>query len=195
MLAFATPAYATTTQEAHTYVDDIGREALGILGKNTLSAKEKQTILQDMFKRHVDIKWIGKFVLGRFWRQATPEQQANYLREYETFLVSHYTSHFADYSGGGYTITDTKSDGDNRFIVSMRLEPKGQPPIVVEYRLRESEDGKLRVYDIIIEGVSLITTQRSEFTSVAQNKGLDALIEQLSHKAAPAPATANGSGS
>lgn len=182
----AAAAQDKTAQEARDYADNLGKQVLTIVQSGTPEA-QKLSQLQQMFVTHVDIPWVGRFVLGRFWRQATEEQRARYLDAYAKFVTEHYTSHFTDYAGGGYTITGAREEGEGQFTVNMRLEPAGKQPILVNYRLR-TESGQFKVFDIIIEGVSLITTQRSEFASVVQNQGLESLITQLSNRTLPTQA-------
>jgi phospholipid transport system substrate-binding protein len=98
---------------------------------------------------------------------------------------------FTDYTSGTFKITDAKSDGDDEFTVSMQIksDESGSEPVMVDYKIRSDKGHKnnFAVFDIIVEGVSMITTQRSEFTSVVANKGMDYLITQLSNGTAPAP--------
>ena len=118
--------------------------------------------------------------MGHFWREATEDQKARYLKEYQKFLILHYTSRFTQYTSGTFKVTNSRDDGDSEFTVSMELkadEPNAEP-VLVDYRIRK-EDSGFKIFDVIVEGVSLITTQRSEFASVITNNGIDYLINQL----------------
>ena len=102
-----------------------------------------------------------------------------------------YASRFTEYTSGSFKITSTRDDGDGEFFVSMEVstgEPNSEP-VFVDYRVREaSGKNKFAVFDIIVEGVSMITTQRSEFASVITNHDVDYLISQMASKAIAAPA-------
>ncbi len=186
LIAFAAfaplQALAFSQDDARNYADKVGQEVLATVTSSALTEAQKQAQLQAMFAREVDIPWIGRFVLGRFWKQANEAQQAQYLEAYGKFLIAHYTSHFADYSGGGYTINSVQQDGESQFTVGMRIHTAEGRQIETSYRLHADRQGQLKVFDIIIEGVSLITTQRSEFGSVVQSQGMDALIRQLQQR-------------
>lgn len=174
------PARASTPQEAQHYAQGLGNQALAIIANNERAKEQKRAQLERLFSQSVDIPWIGRFVMGRFWRQATQEQKNRYLRQYEKFLLRHYTERFADYSGGSFTITGVKAEEKDEFTVSMTIqsdEPQGEP-VLVDYRLRHEAAG-FKIFDIIVEGVSMIATQRSEFSSVAGNRGIDYLIDKL----------------
>ena len=181
--ASLSPAAASSTASAGKYVESLGNEAITIIANAKFSKQQKQSKLEKIFSSNVDIPWVGRFVMGRFWRQASPQQQKDYLKAYESFIITHYASRFAEYSAGTFNITGTRDDGDREFTVSMEMlsEDPSAPPVLVDYRVRNS-DGRFKVFDVIVEGVSMITTQRSEFSSVINDKGIDHLIVQLSSK-------------
>ncbi|MBY0356186.1 MAG: ABC transporter substrate-binding protein, partial [Rickettsiales bacterium] len=94
-----------------------------------------------------------------------------------------YTNRLKEYSGEKFKILQTRALQANQFMLSMEIaSPDNQPPILVDYKVRE-ENGRYQIFDIAVEGVSLITTQRSEFDAVVGRRGLDYLIEQLQAKA------------
>ena len=167
-------------EQAGTYIEGVGNEALKIISNKALSKDKKQADLEALFHQNVDFNWVGKFVMGRFWRQATPAQQKRYLSAYRDFLTRGYTARFAEYTSGTFKVTSTKETDKGEFVVGMEIisDNKGEPPIVIDYKIRK-QSGGFKVFDIIVEGVSLITTQRSEFGSVLNKNGVDGLIEML----------------
>lgn len=178
---FAAPAHADENG-ARDFIDGLGKEVLAQAKDTSRSTAEKETALKDLFFRSVDVDWIGKFVLGRFWRTASESQQQQYLNNYRNFISTNYTSRLRDYTGETYKITGTRDDGDGKYLVSMQIvRPNGQN-VETDYKVKE--EGGYKIVDIVVEGVSLITTQRSEFSSAVSRKGLDFLIEQLAKKAA-----------
>lgn len=186
--ALIQPVHAAAPADAKSYIDRLGSQALTIIASPKLTKAQKQAKLTTLFSDSVDIPWVARFVMGRFWRQASDAQKSAYLREYQKFLIKHYTSRFADYTGGTFTITNSKDDGDNEFTVSMQLQgDKKSEPVLVDYRVRAGQGG-FKIFDVIVEGVSLITTQREEFSSVIAQNNIDYLIKQLQDKALPEPA-------
>lgn len=150
--------------------------------KSKQGNKTAQTkALEKMIRSKVDIPWIGQFVMGRFWRQATDAQKKAYLKNYEDFIATTYASRFTEYKGEGYTITSARQDSEGKYTVKMSIKTEGQP-MLVDYKVRKDDSGKFKIYDLNVEGVSLITTQRSEFASILQSKGIDQLIAQLGDK-------------
>lgn len=181
-VAVAAPAQADVGQ-AKAYVNDLGNRALQVMQSGQPEA-QKLSQLEQMFTNQVDIEWVAKFVLGKHWRAATPDQQARYIENYRAFLVKHYTSKFTEYTSETFEVTGQRDDGNGQYTLDMKIVRPGKEDVNVAYRVRESEAGGLKIFDIIVEGVSLITTQRSEFGSVVQREGIDALIDKLAKKTA-----------
>ncbi|MFW0777688.1 MAG: MlaC/ttg2D family ABC transporter substrate-binding protein [Rickettsiales bacterium] len=189
-LGLTQAANATSAESAGKYVESLGNKAVGIISSEKLSKDSKQKKLEKIFSSNVDIPWVGRFVMGRYWRKATDKQKKDYLKAYEDFVVSHYAARFAEYSGGKFNITETRDAGDDEYTVSMEmLNDDNSEPVYVDYKVR-NEKGRFKVFDVIVEGVSMITTQRSEFSAVIGNKGIDTLIDKLANKTLTADAAA-----
>jgi len=182
-MAVTTSAHAAGTDDARQFVDSVGKRVLAIVNASGGSEEQKQKQLQQMFTENVDMAWMGQFVLGHAWQQATLEQRDRYMQAYRDYLLARYTTNFADYTGAKYTITDVKSGEEGQVTVNMQIKaPTQSQDTLAGYRLRTAGNGQFKIIDIIIEGVSLITTQRSEFAAVVQQGGMDALISDLVNK-------------
>jgi phospholipid transport system substrate-binding protein len=176
-------AHAASGDDARQFVDSVGQKVLAIVnGSGTESDKQQQ--LRQMFSDSVDMDWMGRFALGHTWSQSSEDQHNRYLEAYRNYLLARYTTNFADYAGSKYTITGVKPAEDNQFIVAMDVKSPhaSEQETQAGYRVRPSANGQFKITDIIIEGVSLITTERSEFAAVVQKDGMDKLIEQLKAK-------------
>lgn len=169
--------------DARQFVDTLGKRVLEVVNGSG-DEGQKQAKLKQMFVDNVDIGWMGRFVLGRAWQQTTDDQRTRYQEAYKEYLLTRYTTNFADYTGSKYTITDVKNTGDGQYVITMQIKSPqntNEQETVAGYRVR-SENGQFRIIDIIVEGVSLITTERSEFSSVVQQKGIDGLISAIQAK-------------
>jgi phospholipid transport system substrate-binding protein len=182
-LSFATSVFAATpAADARTYVDKVAGDALKVLQTQGLSKSQKSDKLELMFRDVVDIPYVARFVLGRHWRTASPAQQEAYLKAYEPFLIRNYVGRVVRYSGETYKVTESRDTPDGAIVSMVLKSPDGSSPdVVVSYRLSKVE-GAFKVVDIIVEGVSLLNTQRSEFNSIVANQGLDYLINALNKK-------------
>jgi len=182
LVVFSTQSFAAPVDDASKFVETVGNSAVATLTNKSLSKEKKQDKIEKLFRDNVDTAWIGKFVLGRFWKQATDDQKKRYLKEYEAFITNRYATRFSDYSSGSFKILGAHDDGNGEFTINMQIESgeAGSKPVMVDYRVRKGS--KFAIFDIIVEGVSMITTQRSEFTSVINSNGMDYLITQLANK-------------
>src|SRR5260370_11142031 len=88
-----------------------------------------------MFTASVDVPAIGRFVLGRYWRTATPQQQTDYLKLFGAYVVSVYSERFANYSGEKFKVLGARKEDDSVSTVSSEIErPNGGPPIHIDWR-------------------------------------------------------------
>lgn len=188
---FMTPAAKASPEDATGFIDSLSARVVTIVADKDISPEEKETTLEAMFKESVDVAWIGKFVLGKYWRTASEDQRARYQQFYDPFLIRSYTTRFREYSGEKSEALGAKETKEGEYIVNTRIIRPGAAPILVDYRVRKVADtsGKksknptYRVFDVIVEGVSLLATQRSEFSTVVARDGMDSLIKKLEARA------------
>lgn len=175
---------ATGIDGAKSFATGIAKDAIMILEDSHLSQMGKREKIRALFSNSIDFRWVARFVLGKHWRTATPQQREAYLENYKRFIIQSYSGKLEQYSGENYTIKQARQEGEpGEYLITLELQSSNEPPIYLEYRIRE-QSGRYQIFDIMVEGVSLITTQRSEFNSVVSNKGLDFLIAALAKKAA-----------
>jgi len=182
LLCAAPVVLAASPDEARQFVDKVGQRVLSVMNGSGNQGQKKQQLRQ-LFIENVDIAWMGRFVLGRGWQQASEADRVRYSAAYKEYLLARYTNNFADYTGSKYTITDAKAEEDGQFIVNMQIKsPERQnQDTLAGYRVR-TVGGQFKITDIIVEGVSLITTERSEFASVMGQKGIAGLISDIEAK-------------
>ncbi len=182
-VVFAGVSAQAGEKEAKAYVQDVSNRVLDIISSSKFSQDEKQKKLIGVFEKTVDTKWIGRFVLGRYYNTATAAQKKAYDDVYREFLIRSYVPRFKEYKGQKFELTETRKDGNNEYLVKTLITSESDAPIRVDYRVRDGGNG-FKVSDIISEGVSLINTQRSEFGSAVSREGMDYLIEQLKDRLA-----------
>src|SRR5690606_29082259 len=119
--------------------------------------------------------WIARFVLGNNWRTATDEQRKRYTSLYHDYLIGIYVANYAQSSERKITdikILGVRNGEDGRFTAQTELVMHGAGNVKVDYLVGKSGDG-YKIVDVIIEGVSLLASHRSEFMQLAANGGVD----------------------
>lgn len=129
-----------------------------------------------------DFDRVCRMVLGKNWKAATPEQQAVFQKEFRSLLLRTYATALGKYRNQviEYKPMRAEPDAKNVSVKTQILQPGGQP-IAVDYSLVRV-DGGWKVYDIVIESVSLVTNYRSQFSNEIRTNGLDSLNKKLAEK-------------
>ncbi len=126
---------------------------------------------------------VSRLVLGKNWTKATPEQKTDFQSEFKSLLLRTYATALSKYKNQTIEYAPLRmADGAaNASVKTSILQPGGQP-IAVNYSLEKQADATWKVYDIVIEGVSLVTNYRGQFAQEIRQNGLDSLIRKLADK-------------
>lgn len=131
---------------------------------------------------HFDFERMSRFVLGKHWRDTNPEQQEKFVAEFKTLLVRTYATALFEYTGQEIVYKPFRhEEGDKKAIVKTEIHPQDGPAIPIEYALAQRSE-EWKVYDVRIDGLSLVTNYRSQYGRVVQNQGVDELIASLKEK-------------
>lgn len=171
-------AVLASTEDAARFVQRLGDQTIETLRAEGLTIDERQDRFRGLLTRGFDISFIGRFVIGRYWRGATADQRGDYLALYNEFFLTTYTSRIGGYAGQTFLVTGARAANDRDVVVRSLIDRVGGQPLVADWRVRKIE-GRYRVIDVMVEGISLAFTQRSEFASVARRGGLDGLLASL----------------
>lgn len=141
---------------------------------------------------HTDFDTISELVLGALWKSASSDEQSRFKQEFKTLLIRTYSRAFIEFKDWTVRFLPMEiPNGANKVVVKTEVLQPGMQPISVNYRmlLRNSE---WKAYDIMIEGVSLVTNYRSTFSNEVKTKGsLNAVIDSLAKRNAEALAPKN----
>ncbi len=167
--------------DAKAFIEGLSKTVINALA-NGAKQKERAKLFAELFEKSVDMEGVGKFVLGRYYRLATPEQLTRYNSLFQDFVVLTYAQRLGDYAGQSMTIKNAIPDGE-QFIVASAIERADGPPIIVDWRVKQV-GAELRIVDVTIEGVSMAQSQREDFASVIQAGGgtVDALLKKLTEQ-------------
>jgi len=137
---------------------------------------------------HFDFERMTRLAVGRNWNTATPEQKQALVKEFRTMLVRTYSSSLSQYRNQTIEVKPAKvGPADKEAIVRTSVLQQGGPPIPIDYAMDKMDSG-WKVYDVVIDGASLVTTYRGTFNDQVQKGGLDGLLKTLQERnASPAP--------
>ena len=171
-------ARAQDTGKAAAFVKSTGDRLVAVVNRAG-SAAAKRTDMTQIIDADVDVEGIGKFCLGRFWRQATPDQQKQYLALFHQVLVTNITAKLGEYQGVTFTMGRSKAQDDEAVVSTTVVRPNNAPTAVDWVISNPSANPK--IVDVLAEGTSLRLTQRQDYASylVHNNNNIDALIAAM----------------
>ena len=156
-----------------------------------LAAGDKQKAIklaEEKILPHVDFEEATRLAVGRGWAQASAEQKKKLVSEFRNMLVRTYSNAIGAYEGQTMKVMPVRmKPGDAEVTVHNQFIRPGGKPVLVDYSMRKTDRG-WQIYDIVVEGVSLVLTYRSEFDAVVKQNGVDGLIKRLAQKNTPAGA-------
>lgn len=140
--------------------------------------------VNDVIRPHTDFDRISALVLGKLWKSATNDERERFKHEFQTLLVRTYSRAFVEFKEWSVRFLPLEmEDGANKVVVKTEILQPGIQPIAVNYRMFLGTDGQWKAYDIMIEGVSLVTNYRTTFSNEVQTKGsLSAVIDSLAKR-------------
>ena len=192
ILVVGVPASKAASQPDHqaaaNFINQLASNALAALRQPNLSMAQREDIVRKLLRQGFDVEFIGRFVLGRHWRKVGPEQRSDYQRVFGEFLVKSYASRLGGYAGETFGVSSVQAAGKKDSLVHTVINRPSGPPLKAAWRVREI-NGQPRIIDVMVEGVSMVVTQRSEFTSVIQRNGFNGLLEALRARSSRASAS------
>jgi len=152
---------------ASDFVSRLAERVIKILTAKRLDKDGRVRALSRVFLDGFDVRAIGRFVLGRYWRPASEAERTDYLAVFQDYVVQTYAVRFTSYAGEAFVVTKAIPDGEEGAIVFSDIGKLGEDPVHVQWRVRRTANG-YKIVDVNVEGMSLVVTQREEFASVLQ---------------------------
>jgi phospholipid transport system substrate-binding protein len=178
-LAWRPVAAAPNAESARALIEGVSADVLTILSDQSRGNRQKFDDLIVLLEKPIDLDLVARLILGRYWRTTDDGQRQQYLQLFREYALANLASKLHLYRGQSFEVTGAKVVSDQDALVTSRILSDGEPPLQVDWRLRQRSDGGLVTIDLIVEGVSLIVTLRSEFASVIERQGFDGLLAEL----------------
>ena len=185
VLALPVTAAAGVEDQAGSFIRSLTHEAIESLAKQGVTREVRIKRFRKMFTAHFNVKTIGKFVLGRYWKKANKQERTEYLGLFEDLMVVSYVDRFARYAGENLNVTRTRSENAKDATVFTQISRPAGQPVKVLWRVR-AYGGTMKILDVIVEGASMSQTLRSDFGSIIRQKGgkVSGLLDVLRVKTA-----------
>jgi phospholipid transport system substrate-binding protein len=185
-LSFLPVAPALAQQSPEDLVKQITTDVLEtIKSDKQLQAGDRRKVLalaEQKVLPHVDFQEAVKLATGKMWNTATPEQQQKLASEFRSMVIRIYSNAIDTYRGQTMRVLPSRMapNATETTVRNQYLRP-GAPPVPVDYSMKKTPEG-WKIYDISIEGVSMVLTYRSEFEQISRTSGIDGLIKRLQEK-------------
>lgn len=164
-------AYAAGANiSATAFVGDFAQKGISDILASQIPNTEKQQRFRAMFKEYFDLPGIGRFILARYWKAATPDEQAKFTTLFEDVIVYTWSRRFSEYDGQTLKVSGEQPDGPDGMLVKSTIIGKNNNSFGVEWRVRKRPEG-LKVLDVVIEGVSMAITYRQDYATVISQTG------------------------
>ena len=168
------------------FISALAERAMSTFAESEPASGDRRERFRELFNDAFAVKGIGKFVLGRHWRKATPEERQEYLVLFEDQIVSTWADRFTEYSGNKFEIMGATAAKGLRAPVAL-VETKfwtgPKSTIRVDWRV-STADSNYKITDIYVEGVNLANTHRSEYSSAIRRHGgtIEGLLQAMRNR-------------
>lgn len=173
---------SNSNKEASRFVAEMSDQVMQIAENQNLSEQDKSSQLKKIFNNIVDIQWIGRFAMGKNWRNLSEQQKNLFMSLYPDYLTKSYVKNFNEINKNTIKVISVNSTSEREYIVFTSITNKiNNTSVNVNFRLIQNGETykDFKIFDIIAEGVSLISTQRNEFNEIMSNGGFDELIKRI----------------
>ena len=167
--ASATAATNAIAADPNVFMNELWGQTIEVLS-NKVPRAERLMRFRQLFQADFDGPGIARFVLGRYWRSASEQEQQEYLKLFEDYVVLVYGTRLSKFNGETFKLLGSRTEESGTIVSTDIISPSGEAPIKVDWRLI-TDHGAFKINDVIIEGISMLATQRSEFASVIQRHG------------------------
>jgi phospholipid transport system substrate-binding protein len=186
----ARPAWSEVgTADAEAVVQDLAGQIWQSLGRDELGEQARIDAIAAMLVDATDVELLSRLVLARYWQRLDDEQRARYQALFREVVMRSFASRLNQYAKDAqgpleerFTITSSGPAGKHDVLVRSRVRPLSGGALAVDWRLRGSDGGPV-IIDVIIEGVSLLVSQRSEFAAVIERSDMEGLLAELQARA------------
>ena len=177
---FASLSISAEKDEALKFIENLGNKAILMLSNENYTEDQKISEFEKLLDQGFEVQLIARYALGKYWRKTPKIKRQEYVAAFRKFIVDSYASRLGQFGGEKFYTNNVREDGKRGFIVNSLIETPSGTKVKVDWRVKKINNA-LRIYDVVIEGISMVITQRDEFSSIIQRSGgnIDPLIKKL----------------
>ncbi len=174
---FSTAQAQTSPDGAAEFLRKVGDETIVLLKDRSRPKLEKEAELRKILNKSIDMKTIGRFALGKTWREINDKQKARYLKLFQDYVLYSYSKRLLTYAGETFNVVKSRPVRRDALVYTLINQASGQP-LETYWRIRR-QNNHYYVIDVIVEGISMAVTQRSEFRTVIRQRGVEGFFDSL----------------
>jgi phospholipid transport system substrate-binding protein len=175
---------AAQVGDARAFIETLGNRSVAVMNDRSLARSEQLGRMVALLDEATDLAYVARLVLGRHWPAASKEQRQDYTRLFKALVIKTMAGRLSSYGGETFVVTDARVAAEHDSIVSTRIvRPSGATPLAVDWRVRDKE-GAFFVVDIVVEGISMVVTHRSEASEIISRRGIDGLLASMRERVA-----------
>jgi phospholipid transport system substrate-binding protein len=180
LLPLAFPAGVAEPSAAQRFIQVLGDRTVEALNRAGSDEAARVREMRAVLDSSVDVPAVARIVLGRSWRQATEAQRREYLELFRSLTLGILAQRFSYYTGSErFVVVGARPAGGEDVMVRSQILYADYPPLDVDWRVRRPEAEKPVIVDIVVEGVSMILTNRSDVDAIVGRRGIDGLLAEL----------------
>jgi phospholipid transport system substrate-binding protein len=186
---FGSAGADTPTARAEAVVDDLAGRVWALYQSGDLAPHARLDRLAELLRSKTDVALLSRLVLGQNWQRLTEDQQTRYQQLFGQVVIGNLARRLDQYANGTtgplaehFRITGSQDAGRSDVLVRSKVTPPTGDPVRVDWRLRERDGGPV-IIDLVIEGVSLLVSQRAEFAAVIERSDMEGLLAELQARA------------
>lgn len=180
-IMLASTAFATVTDDVRNTVNEIIRIVSDKEMKKHANEQKRRSAIKKSLAAIFDHQEMAKRSLGKHWNQRTPEERRQFVGLFASLLENSYASKIESYNNEKIVYVKESVDNDYAEVKSKVITPK-RDEFTLDYKLIKQSGGKWVVYDVVIEGVSLVSNYRTQFNKIITANGYPELVKKLQSK-------------
>ena len=170
------------TDSPRAVVEELTNQVLAVLADKSLSTDVKKKKVEDLVYKHVDFDVVARLILAKNWQQFSDQQKKEFIEEFKQHLSMTYGKSVDNYKNEKVDVVADHEEARGDWTVKTKIVRGGPDDIAVDYRLRKNQNGDWKIIDVIIEGVSLVSSFRSQIQEAVSSGGPENAIKLLREK-------------